>query len=215
MSKIELWLTHDNNNERFMFPVNPSQLDVSNGTKNQSYMVHRLGEATVIQKGILNVYKFAGFFPKEHGPYCGVSPSKLSQPWSYVKKIQEFKSKDMPSRFIVTGTPINVAVSIEDFNFYEKGGDVGTIYFDIILSEYRFLKAKKITIKKKKATPPKSNSRPNPKVTPKTYNVKSKDCLTEIAVAIYKDYMMYKKIASLNGIKSPYTIYPNQKLKLP
>ena len=49
----------------------------------------------------------------------------------------------------------------------------------------------------------------------KTYTVKAGDSLSKIARDELGDMNRWKEIASLNGISSPYTIYPKQKLKLP
>ena len=49
----------------------------------------------------------------------------------------------------------------------------------------------------------------------KTYTVKAGDSLSKIAKKELGNMNRWKEIASLNGISSPYTIYPNQKLKLP
>ena len=49
----------------------------------------------------------------------------------------------------------------------------------------------------------------------KTYTVKSGDSLSKIAKKELGNMNRWKEIASLNGISSPYIIYPNQKLKLP
>lgn len=61
--------------------------------------------------------------------------------------------------------------------------------------------------------PVKGGSTPKPSTpTYKTYTVKSGDTLSGIGQKTGKNW---KDIASLNGIKSPYTIYPGQVLKLP
>ena len=49
----------------------------------------------------------------------------------------------------------------------------------------------------------------------KTYIVKAGDSLSKIAKNELGNMNRWKEIASLNGISSPYTIYPKQKLKLP
>ena len=52
-------------------------------------------------------------------------------------------------------------------------------------------------------------------MTPQTYTIASGDCLYNIAKKQLGDASKWPEIASLNGIKSPYTIYPNHVLKLP
>jgi LysM repeat protein len=49
----------------------------------------------------------------------------------------------------------------------------------------------------------------------RTYKVQYGDSLWAIAVKYTKDGTRYPELASLNGIKPPYIIYPNQVLKIP
>jgi LysM repeat protein len=51
--------------------------------------------------------------------------------------------------------------------------------------------------------------------TSKTYTVQSGDCLMDIARKHLGDPHRWREIANLNGIGSPYTIYPGDELKLP
>jgi len=60
----------------------------------------------------------------------------------------------------------------------------------------------------KKVSKPSATSKP----TATTYKVKSGDTLSEIGARLGIDW---REIAKLNGIKSPYPIYPGQVLKLP
>lgn len=50
---------------------------------------------------------------------------------------------------------------------------------------------------------------------PKTYTVKAGDTPWDLAVKFLGDGTRYKELMDLNGIKSPYTIYAGQVLKLP
>ena len=52
------------------------------------------------------------------------------------------------------------------------------------------------------------------KSTVKYHTVSSGDQLWAIAEKYYGNGTKYKEIAKLNNIKSPYTIYPGQKLKI-
>ena len=52
-------------------------------------------------------------------------------------------------------------------------------------------------------------------VAPSTYNIVKGDCLYNIAKKQLGDASKWPEIAKLNGISSPYTIYPNQVLNMP
>jgi len=78
--------------------------------------------------------------------------------------------------------------------------------YDRVISECGSWTVGKVTTAKPTA------SKPEAKPTATTYKVKSGDNLSEIGQAEGVDW---REIAKLNGIKSPYPIYPGQVLKLP
>lgn len=212
----EFWLSFNNNAEMLQLPVNPSELNISNGSANERISVQNLGEATILQDPVLKPFDFGSFFPKQPGAYLCIPWGDLQDPWEYIETIERWKNSGMPIRFVVTQTPINFAVSIESFIYYEKGGDVGTQYFDISLLEYKFIKARQIATKtdsagNKSVTVSSKGKRPSAKVKPKTYKVKKGDNLFEIGK---NQKLAWKDIASKNNIKPPYVIQPNQVLKL-
>lgn len=215
----ELWLKYNNNTEVLWLPVNPETLEIGSPSVNTTVSIAGLGEVAVIQDPALKTYSFSSMLPAAWGRYCSYDKNPWPRPWDIAKMLQRWKDSGMPCRFIVTGTPVNTAVSIEDFNVTEAAGDPGTLNYTISLREYRFVKARKLTEKtiagKKQVTVSSSSARPNNKAAPTSYTVKSGDSLWKIAQAQLKDGSRYKEIATLNGIKSPYALRPGQKLKLP
>lgn len=71
------------------------------------------------------------------------------------------------------------------------------------------IKSSKTSSVTKKATTSKQKS-----TATKTYTVKKGDSLWKIAEKYYENGTKYKQIAKLNNIKSPYIIYPGQKLNI-
>lgn len=213
----EFWLTYNNNKERLQLPVNPSSIDITNGTLNESITVQGLGETTIIQDPAAKTFEFSSQFPARYLPIC--SYRSIPIPWDAIQQIEKWKESGNPIRFIATDTPINYPVTIEGFEYSERGGDVGTYYFDINLKEYRFIKPRQVTIKvveqKPVATVSQTSSRPSNKQVDKVHVVKKGESLWKIAQKELGNGSKYPSIASLNGIKAPYTIYPNQKLMLP
>ena len=78
-------------------------------------------------------------------------------------------------------------VTIESFDVYEQGGDVGTLYYTVRLKEYREVKIRQIVVNTvtKEARPEITTSRTDNRPQPATYTVKKGDCLWNIAKRIY------------------------------
>ncbi|MFX3631848.1 MAG: LysM peptidoglycan-binding domain-containing protein [Candidatus Pristimantibacillus sp.] len=214
---IELWLSYNNNAERLQLPVNPAEITIGSGSQNSSVSISGVGEVSIIQDPVLKTFEFSSFFPATWGPYCAYK--QIPNPWTAHATIERWRRTRRPIRFIMTETPINFAVTVEDFVIKPQAGDVGTLYYDITLHEYRFIRPRKLEQKKVDGkdivTTDNTSSRPNNKERPDNYTVKNGDSLWEIAKKYLEDGSRYKEIASLNSIKSPYTIHPGDILKLP
>ncbi|WP_153732528.1 LysM peptidoglycan-binding domain-containing protein [Sporosarcina obsidiansis] len=191
-SKYEMWLTFGNGKEKLRFPVMPGVLNVSNGSNNENVMISRLGEVTIIQDPVAKIFQFSSFFPREESPL--VEYSGILYPWDYIKMIERWKNSRKPARFIITGTPINFAVSIEDFSYREGEKDVGDYDFNLVLKEYKFIEVRKMPRTK---TQPKKE-RPNTKAVPKSHVVKKGDTLIALARKYYNDSKRWEDIWKLN-----------------
>ncbi|ANB55794.1 lysM domain protein [Anoxybacillus sp. B7M1] len=205
-------------------PVLPSELNISNGSQNESINIAGLGEVTIIQDPAAKTISFSSIFPAQYSPICEYE--NFSAPWVFVERINMFKKSDKPARFIVTGTPINYPVTIEDFNYKEGEYDVGDISYEITLKEFRFVTVRKVDTRPKSSTVATATKRPNTQTKPKTYTVKKGDTLWALARKFYNDSSQLKKLWEANkdmlikrdkrNIKQPgHWIYPGQVLKIP
>lgn len=120
-----------------------------------------------------------------------------------------------PIRLTITGTPINVAVTIRSFNYEpERAGNPGDIYYDLSLKEYVFVETNKVEIVGNKAKVSAEAAREDTRSTPTTYTVKPGDNLTKIALRYGKKWPdIYAKNKSVIG-PDPNRIYPGQVLTL-
>jgi len=139
--------------------------------------------------------------------------------------IERWQRSGLPVRFIVTGTPINMAVTIRNFEYEERGGEPEDVYYTLDLKEYIFLSVAKkgdntVSGGSVSVTMPKLNAaaRPSSRQVPKSYTVKSGDSLWKIAARVYgngddwrKIYAQNKKVIGAN----PNLIKPGQKLVIP
>jgi len=215
-SKYQFWLIQ--NTKAIRLPVLPDRIKIGNKSQNASVNVDGLGEVTIPQSPNLFSFQFNSELPVQY--YDGCEYYNIPDSKQAFQTIQDMKNSG-PLRFIVTGTFINYEVTIEDFGVEERGGDIGTLYYNLQLLEYRKPSAKQVTVKvdtqtkQQQATisnePVRTDNRPKAK----TYTVKKGDYLYKIAASQLGSGSKWKEIASLNNIKPKYVIYPNQVLQLP
>lgn len=197
----EIWLTHDAEKEKIQLPVNPESLTVKSGSKNTTVDIVGLGEITIMNDRPALRFSFKSFFPA--GTFPGVQVEELETPIELANTIQEWKSSKTAVHFIVPGLAINLYCTIETFDYFEVGGDIGTLQYTMALQEYREAKMRKVTVKNNKIVVNKGANRNNNKKKPKTYKVKKGDTLYKIAKKIYGDGAKKTKIYNANKKKIP------------
>lgn len=208
MSDYGIWLSFNNQEEGFQIPVNPDSIEISEGGNGKTYDITGLGEINVIKNPSLSEVKFEGFFPATSDPNDPFIVSNvLLEPMQYVEYIQKWKATRRPIRLVFVGSTfdINIAASIESFDWREVGGAVGDIEYSLSLKKYIFYSAKKVKVEttkegEVKAVQTSSTSRPNDKQVPKTVKLASGDNLWKIAQKHLGDGSRYKEIQKLNNI---------------
>lgn len=216
--KYQMWLTYNAEKEKIQLPVLPESFQVSNGSKNDSVNVVGLGEIVIMQSRPALQFSWSSFFPATKFP--GIQVSNITKPLTLVQKINEWKASKKPVHLIVTACGVDLFATIEDFSYSEEGGDPGTYQYSIKLKEYREITVRqvKVNIPKQTATVKKEEPRVDNTVQPKTYTVKSGDCLWNIAKKYYGSGAQYTKIYNANkGVigGNPNLIYPGQVLTIP
>ena len=201
-------------------PVLPAKLNVSSPGKNERVTVLELGEVLLLRKKGLRILSWESFFPVSKAPY---TVGQIMDPVSIVQAIQKARDQKSPVRFLITGTDLdcNLRMGIDSFEYEERSGELGDLYYTIKLYEWKDISPKRIVLPEKKEEPAKTQEpeRPGtPEQTSKTYTVKSGDCLWNIAKALYGNGADYTKIYNANkGTigKNPNLIYPGQTFTIP
>jgi nucleoid-associated protein YgaU len=217
---MEFWLSYDNHKEKLQLPVNPSEFRLKQGNKNTVVDIQDLGELNLIGNRKLAEIQLSSFFPANWAPYCAYR--NIPAPYDAVALIEKWWQSRKPIRLIITDTSVNLACTIEDFEYGERGGtrDVGYI---LSLKEYRFIEIKKVgqsisTTPTNKVMILSAATRPDTRTPTKTYTVKSGDNLWLISKRVYGDGSKWRDIYNANiGVigKDPGIIKPGQKLVIP
>lgn len=201
-------------------PVLPAKLNVSSPGKNERVTVLELGEVLLLRKKGLRILSWESFFPVSKAPY---TVGQIRDPVSIVQTIQKSRDQKSPVRFLITGTDLdcNLRMGIDSFEYEERSGELGDLYYTIKLYEWKDISPKRIVLPEKKEEPAKTQEpeRPGtPEQTSKTYTVKPGDCLWNIAKAIYGKGSDYTKIYNANkGVigSNPNLIYAGQVFTIP
>ncbi|MCM3784311.1 LysM peptidoglycan-binding domain-containing protein [Neobacillus mesonae] len=219
----QFWFKFNNSAETLWLPVDPETISVSSTYGYQDIEITNLGEYTMLGNNRLKEFSLSSFFPRDYNAsYCRYM--SLKDPWECVKLIEKWQKSGKPLRYIVTGTPINIAVTIRSFEYEERGGEPGDIYFTIQLKEYVFISTKKKsdgnTNSNAGTKPQTSAERPSTVDKAKSYTVKSGDSLFKIAAKpeVYGDGNDWRKLYDKNKLvigANPNVLKPGQKLVIP
>ena len=201
-------------------PVLPAKLNVSSPGKNERVTVLELGEVLLLRKKGLRILSWESFLPVSKAPY---TVGQIRDPVSIVQAIQKARDQKSPVRFLITGTDLdcNLRMGIDSFEYEERSGELGDLYYTIKLYEWKDISPKRIVLPEKKEEPAKTQEpeRPGkPEQTSKTYTVKPGDCLWNIAKKFYGKGSDYTKIYNANKGKigsNPNLIYPGQVFTIP
>ena len=203
--------------KEIIIPVLPSKLKVTSAGDNDTDTVLGLGEVLILRQKRLRTVSWDSFFPAHSAPYA---PRTITPPLELVRAIQAARDALQPVRLLITGTDldINVRMGIESFDYEERSGELGDLYYSIKLSEWKDYSPRRIVLQEKKPTAKDPSRAGQPNGMPKTYTVVKGDCLWYIAKRFYGKGGEWPKIYSANKAiigGNPNLIYPGQVFTIP
>ena len=217
---MDIYITDLETGDRFRFPMLPQAMSVQTGAMFQSYNIMSIGEIKIPMGESLTKFCWDAMLPgkmRENEPYVKewIDPHETQSMWSF------WRVKKKKLRLLVTETPINHDVYLEDYKVDYKYG-FGDYYYQISFVHgkdnkvYRDGEAEvgKSDLENKPAN---GSARPSPPPS-KTYTVKSGDSLWAIAQRTLGAGAEYDKIYTLNKStigSDPNKILPGQVLSLP
>ena len=208
---MEIWLKQGKTN--FRFAVLPSEYELTSESNNTQVIVNSLGEINLLGKRKLKNISFSSFFPKQKYSFCEYTT--FPTPKESVKLIEKMKNNGV-LRLTMTGTPVNMDCTIENFTWGENDGSKD-INITLEFKEYRKVKVK-TTKKKEKVTKkvtPAATQRAAKEVKSSTYTAVKGDNLSKIGKNLTGSSANWQAIYNQNkGVIgcNPNLIYPGQQL---
>lgn len=183
---MDIYLTETGSGgRRFTFPSLPERIRVKNSTNYQSFDILSMGTIKIPKGMTPTTISWEGVFfgeakKKESIVKTWVKPSECE------KTLQNWQEKGTALRLMVTGTNINIDVTISSFTCEEVGG-FGNKEYKIEFIRYKYLKIYTTDELKIVKFVKKTNTRPAPAAPANkgTYTVKSGDNLWSIARKYY------------------------------
>ena len=208
---MEIWLRQGRT--KFRFAVLPPEYELTSESNNTQIVINSLGEINLLGKRRLKNISFSSLFPSQKYSFCDYM--SFPTPMESVKLIEKMKNNGIV-RLTMTGTPVNIDCTIENFTWGENDGSKD-INFTLEFKEYRKVK---IRTKPEKETlsgkvTPAATERQSNEVSSTTYTVVKGDNLSKIAKNLTGSSANWKAIYEQNKGTiggNPNLIYPGQQL---
>lgn len=197
--------------QELVLPVTPSSFTVTNGIKTEIVNLTEVGDLNLPGTETAESITLECLFPIQKYPF--VTGPHNPNPYVFTEAFARWAREHFPSRFIVSGTDLNIRVFIESIQYGTKTGDgTGDVHATITMRPWRELAAPQTS----KAPTGGNQSRDSgsPK-NAQTYKVVSGDTLWGICRKFYNAPSLCWGLAKYNGIKNANLIYPGQVLKIP
>ena len=191
--------------KQITLPVTPESFEVSCGRRTETVNIHEIGDVNLPGGMALGTIKISCLFPANDYPFA----TDYGSPYDYIEAIETIIKKKKPVRFVISGTPINEKVLIEEICYGEKDG-TGDVYATLTLRGYCQVSAHKTA----GAT---REDDEGPVSKEQSYAAVYGDCLCSICRKFYGDgsYSMAQKLADYNGRADPNILYVDEVLKIP
>ena len=212
-----------------LMPVTPSKVKMKINNQNETLNLINGDEINILKTAGLTDISFDLLLPQVSYPFMNSEAQSASY---YLSKLEQLKFSRKPFQWILNrvrpnGQPLfhsDMTVGLEDYQITDDAEEGFDIVVTVSLKQYRQYGTKTVTIlpatvptepAMATVTPPDRETTSAP--TPKTYTVKSGDCLWNIAKKQLGNGSRYNEIYNLNKdkIKNPNLIYAGQGLVLP
>lgn len=128
--KIDIYFSVNNREQILKLPVPPPEFTVTKPRTNGVFETVNSGQLNLIGNEQLKTISWSSFFPIRDYPFLR---DRSDTAYGYLYTLDSWYKQKLPMRLIITGTSINMACTIEDFQYTIKTD--GDMWYSITLSE--------------------------------------------------------------------------------
>lgn len=195
---VNIYLTEVEGGGDFAFPSLPEEVKVTYATKYQSYSIISLGDVKIPRGTEVDTITW-------NGTFYGKSRKNLKflkkwvSPKTCISTLKQWRNKGTVLRLLITGSPVNLDVTIAKIDYKLTGG-LGDITYTITFNAYKELKIyttaeREITAYEKKTT---TRVTPEKETSNSNYTIKYGDNLWTLAREKLGDGTRWKEIYDAN-----------------
>ena len=136
---MDIFLSINNREQVIQLPVVPSEFKITRAMSHETFSTIGQGDIRLLgQKGLQSI-AFDSFFP---GTNYSFLRNRKYKRYDYIKIIEKWIDRRVPIRLIITGTPINLPMTIDSFEYGPQDG-TRDIYYSLKLTEFKFIQLAK------------------------------------------------------------------------
>ncbi|AVK98640.1 hypothetical protein FCT18_19695 [Lysinibacillus sphaericus] len=139
---MDIFLSTMDRKQIIQLPIVPASFKIPSPVNNEVFTTINQGDIKLLGRRGLKSLTIDSFFPSKVYPF---SRNNKYFGWEYYEIIEGWIDKRMPIRLIMSNTPINMLVTIENFEPGLQDGS-GDVYYSLALSEFKeiILETKKV-----------------------------------------------------------------------
>ena len=196
---------------QMVLPVTPAGYEWARRAAIEVVAVDRLGEVNLFGGKRLASAVLECLLPARAYPF--LSPGASTDPWSYVEQLGRWADAGTVLRFLVSGTPVNEAVLLEEVSFREQDG-TNDVYADITLRGYTRPETPVLPAQEA-SQPTASRDDATGASQARTYEVVRGDTMWDICRKFYGQGNLCWSLAAYNEVPNANLIYPGQVFQIP
>lgn len=140
---MDIFLSVNNRAEIIQLPIVPSEFKIKSPVNNETFTTINQGDIKLMGERGLKDLTIDTFFPKQVYAFARSNDYKA---WQYVEMIESWIERKLRVRLIATGSPVNIVMAIDNFDYGPQDGS-GDIYYSLSLSEFPDIKLQKKKVK--------------------------------------------------------------------
>ena len=142
---MDIFFSINNREQVVQLPIVPSEFKIQSPVNNETYTTINQGDIKLFGERGLKSLTIDSFFP-HHDKNYPFARDRSYKRWEYVEMFESWRDRKLPIRMVVTGSPINMLVTFDDFEYGYQDGS-GDIYYTLSISEFKLIKlqTKKVT----------------------------------------------------------------------